>query len=103
MGDEFEVEDLGNLKYFLGMEIVRLREGIYVSKRKYTLDLLTETYILGFRLADTSIELNAKLRDTCDKVLIDRGKYRCLVGKLIYLSHIRLDISYAISTVSQFM
>ena len=47
MGDEFEIKDLGNLKYFRGMEVARSREGIYVSQRKYTLDLLTETGMMG--------------------------------------------------------
>ena len=42
MEDEFEIKDLGNLKYFLGMEIARFREGIFVSQRKYIIDLLTE-------------------------------------------------------------
>ncbi|KAA0057264.1 Retrovirus-related Pol polyprotein from transposon TNT 1-94 [Cucumis melo var. makuwa] len=40
MGDEFEIKELGNLKYFLGMEVARSKEGISVSQRKYTLDLL---------------------------------------------------------------
>ena len=43
MADEFEINDLGNLKYFLGMEVTRSREGIFVSQRKYTIDLLKET------------------------------------------------------------
>jgi Reverse transcriptase (RNA-dependent DNA polymerase) len=40
---EFEVKDLGQLKYFLGIEIVRLIKGIVLSRRKYDLDLLSET------------------------------------------------------------
>ncbi|TYK23127.1 Cysteine-rich RLK (receptor-like protein kinase) 8 [Cucumis melo var. makuwa] len=67
MGNEFEIKDLENLKYFLGMEVVRSKESISLSQRKYTLDLLTKT------------------------------------SKLIYLSHTRLDISFAVSVVSQFM
>ena len=40
MAKEFEVKELGALKYFLGMEVARSNEGISVSQRKYTLDLL---------------------------------------------------------------
>ncbi|KAA0042053.1 Retrovirus-related Pol polyprotein from transposon TNT 1-94 [Cucumis melo var. makuwa] len=103
MGDEFEIKDLGNLKYFLGMEVARSKEGISVSQRKYTLDLLTETGMLGCRPADTPIEFNCKLGNSDDQVPIDKEQYQRLVGKLIYLSHTRPDISFAVSVVSQFM
>ncbi|KAL0556854.1 hypothetical protein IC582_005371 [Cucumis melo] len=72
MGDEFEIKDLGNLKYFLGMEVVRSKEGIYVSQRKYTLDLLTKTDMLGCRPTDTPIEFNCKLGNSDDQVPIDK-------------------------------
>ncbi|KAA0066521.1 Retrovirus-related Pol polyprotein from transposon TNT 1-94 [Cucumis melo var. makuwa] len=103
MGDEFEIKDLGNLKYFLGMEVARSKEGIPVSQRKYTLDLLTEIGMLGCRPADTSIEFNCKLGNSDDQVPVDKEQYQRLVGKLIYLSHTRPDISFAVSVVSQFM
>ena len=45
MGLEFEIKGLRNLKYFLRIEIARSREGILVSQRKYTIDLLAETGI----------------------------------------------------------
>ncbi|GAA0147989.1 hypothetical protein LIER_36630 [Lithospermum erythrorhizon] len=50
MAREFEVKDLGMLKYFLGMEIARSKQGISVSQRKYTLDLLEETGKLDLSL-----------------------------------------------------
>ncbi|KAA0035576.1 reverse transcriptase [Cucumis melo var. makuwa] len=103
MGDEFEIKDLGNLKYFLGMEVSRSKKGIFVSQGKYTLDLLTETSMLGCHLADTSIEFNCKLENSDDQAPVDKEQYQRLVGNLIYLSHTRLDISFAVSVVSQFM
>ncbi|KAL0541009.1 hypothetical protein IC582_021036 [Cucumis melo] len=103
MGDEFGIKDLGNLKYFLEMEVARSKEGIFVSQRKYTLDLLTETGMLGCRPADTPIEFNCKLGNSDDQVPVDKEQYQRLVGKLIYLSHTRPDISFAVSVVGQFM
>ncbi|KAL0561776.1 hypothetical protein IC582_002217 [Cucumis melo] len=103
MGDEFEIKDLGNLKYFLGMEVDRSKEGISVSQRKYTIDLLTETGMLGCRPTDTPIEFNCRLVNSDDQVPVDKEQYQRLVGKLIYLSHTRPDISFAVSVVSQFM
>ncbi|KAA0050612.1 reverse transcriptase [Cucumis melo var. makuwa] len=82
MGDEFEIKDLGNLKYFLGMEVARSKEGISVSQRKYTLDLLTETGMLGCRPADTSIEFNCKLGNSDNQVPIDKEHQR-LVGSVV--------------------
>ncbi|TYK27697.1 putative mitochondrial protein [Cucumis melo var. makuwa] len=69
MGFEFEIKDLRNLKYFLKMEITRSREGILVSQRKYTFDLLTEIGLLGCRPADTPIEFNAKLENSGDRLV----------------------------------
>ena len=54
---EFEIKDLGNLKYFLGMEIARSRKGIFVSQRKYVLDLLKETRMLGCKPTHTPMDI----------------------------------------------
>ena len=56
LAKEFEIKDLGYLKYFLGMEVARSRKGIYVYQRKYVLDLLKETGMLGCKHADTPMD-----------------------------------------------
>ncbi|KAM7491063.1 hypothetical protein LguiA_033984 [Lonicera macranthoides] len=100
---EFEIKDLGDLRYFLGMEVARSKNGIVVSQRKYILDLLSETGMSGCKPSDTPIELGTKLGDVKDGVPVETGRYQRLVGKLIYLSHTRPDIAFAVSMVSQFM
>ena len=94
---------MGNLKHFLGIEFARSKEGIYVSQRRYILDLLEETRILGCKLSDTLIDHNHKLKINLDGVQIHKRIYERLISKLICLSHIRLDIAFAIGVMSQFM
>jgi hypothetical protein len=95
----FEVKDLGYLHYFLGIGVVYGAQGIYLSQRKYVLvDLLAETG----RPAPTPVEQNLRiLADSGESV--DKGRYQRLVGRLIYLSHTRPDIAYAVSIVSRYM
>nr|KYP53276.1 hypothetical protein KK1_024903 [Cajanus cajan] len=56
LATEFEIKDLESLKYFLGMEVARSKKGIVVSQRKYILDLLKETVMMGCRPAETPID-----------------------------------------------
>lgn len=98
---EFETRDLGQMKYFLGMEVARSKKGISVSQRKYVTDLLKETGMLGCKPSDTPIESGKKTSNVGEPV--DRERYQRLVGKLIYLSHTRPDIAFAVSVASQHM
>ena len=61
LANDFKIKDLGSLKYFLGMEFARSKSDILVNQRKYILDLLKETGLLGCRIAETPIEQNLKL------------------------------------------
>ncbi len=103
LAKDFEVKDLGILKYFLGMEFARSKEGLVVSQRKYVLDLLEETGLLGCKPAETPMESNLKLQPKSSGKHVDKERYQRLVGKLIYLSHTRPDIAFAVSVVSQLM
>jgi hypothetical protein len=98
--NEFDIKDLGKLSYFLGIEIAYSNKDLFLSKRKYTLNLLKE---LGAKPTNTPMETNTKLRLEEGELLADIGQYQRLVGKLIYLTVTRPDISFAVSMVSQFM
>ena len=56
LASDFEIKDLGGLKYFLGMEFSISKRGIFVSQRKYVLDLLSKTGLLGCKAVETLIE-----------------------------------------------
>lgn len=99
---DFEIKDLGFMRYFLCMEVAQSNNGLVVSQSKCILDLLKETGMSGCRPADTPMEPNVKLWGEGD-VLVDTGRYQRLVGKLIYLSHTRSDIAFSVSVISQFM
>ena len=98
---EFEVKYLGQMRYFLGIEVTRSKKGISISHRKYVLDLLIETDMLGCKPSD--IPIKARKRTKSDGIPVDREKYQRLVDRLIYLSHTRPDIAFAVSVVSQYM
>ncbi|CAN6720151.1 unnamed protein product [Malus baccata var. baccata] len=100
---EFDMKNLGDLKYSLGVEVARSSRGIFLSQRKYVLDLLKETGMLGCKPVDTPIVEKHYLGIYPDQEPVDKGRYQRLVGRLIYLSHTRPDIAYAVSVVSQFM
>ena len=100
LSKEFEIKDLGSLKYFLGIEVSRSKNGIFLSQRKYTLDLLKETGMSACQPIDTLIEEGLKLCVESNQIPVDKGRYQRLVGRLMYLAHTRPDLTYALSVVS---
>ncbi|XP_028105641.1 uncharacterized protein LOC114304706 [Camellia sinensis] len=77
LANEFEIKDLGSLKYFLGIEVARSKEGIFICQRKYMLDLLKETGMLGSKACecDTPLEPGLKLSEDQAGELVDRERY----------------------------
>jgi hypothetical protein len=103
LAKEFEMKTLGRLKYFLGIEVAHSKRGIFISQQKYIVDLLMETGKLACKPVGSPIDPNHKLGNVDEGAVVDKEIYQRLVGKLIYLSHTRPDIAFAVSVVSQFM
>jgi hypothetical protein len=94
---------LGLLKYFLGIEIAHSKRGLFISQRKYTLDLLKKTSKLECKPASTSIDSKVKLNIEYGKLLEDINQFQRLMEKFIYLTVTRSDISYLVSQISKLM
>ncbi|KAL9230729.1 hypothetical protein vseg_006043 [Gypsophila vaccaria] len=103
LGTCFHMKNLAVLKYFLGLEVSRSTEGIYIFQRKYVLDIISETGLLGSKPDATLIEQHHNLDKATGLVLDDADSYRRLVGRLVYLSVTRPDLSYAVHILSRFM
>jgi hypothetical protein len=72
LASEFEMKDRGELKYFLGIKVYRSKLDIFLSQRKYVLDLLVEIGMLDCKLVDTLIIQNHCLVEYLDQVSINR-------------------------------
>lgn len=99
LGSESGIKDLRVLKYFLVIEVTESKQGIFISHQKYVLDLVEEIWMLACKTHD-----RIESQNWWDPrgVLADKGRYRCSVGRLIFLSHTHHDIAY-FSVVSQFL
>ena len=97
LNDKFKLKDLGDLKYFLGLEVARSNTVIFVSQRKYALELLEEASFSGCKAATTPMEANLRLSKDEGEPLLDPTVYRRMIGKLLYLTITRLELCFAVN------
>ncbi|KAK1439791.1 hypothetical protein QVD17_05611 [Tagetes erecta] len=100
---KFSVKDLGPLKYFLGIEVAKTKDGMVLSQRKYILDILKDCGKLGCKPSSFPIEQGLKLDKGENEPCVDANQYRRLVGRLLYLQATRPDITYSVNVLSQFV
>ncbi|XP_031474726.1 uncharacterized mitochondrial protein AtMg00810-like [Nymphaea colorata] len=103
LSEHFKMKDLGIVKYFLGLELARSKKGIFLSQRKYTCDVLDEVGLINAKPVEVPMEHRKDLSVDGGELLKDPTAYRRLVGRLIYLTITRPDITFAVHTLSRYM
>eukprot|EP00253_Pinus_taeda_P029928 PITA_29928 len=103
MKEEFEITDMGFLRYFLGIEIDQNEKGIFISQARYVNQVLSRFNMQECKAAITPTVMGLKLSREDSSKDFDPSLYKSIVGSLMYLTATRPDIMYAVSLISRFM
>uniref|UniRef100_A0A803PAZ4 Reverse transcriptase Ty1/copia-type domain-containing protein n=1 Tax=Cannabis sativa TaxID=3483 RepID=A0A803PAZ4_CANSA len=93
----FSLKDLGQLHYFLGIEVFRNETGLYLSQRKYIAELLQKHNMANIKPSPTPMTAGSPLSIKDGEPLEKPSEYKSVIGALQYLSHTRPDISFVVN------
>jgi len=102
MQEEFEMSMMGELKFFLGIQVNQCKDGVYVHQTKYTNELLKK-----FKLEDCKV-MNIPMHPTCTLskedtgTKVDQKLYRGMIGSLLYLTASRPYILFSVCLCTRF-
>nr|AAX96296.1 retrotransposon protein, putative, unclassified [Oryza sativa Japonica Group]ABA91784.1 retrotransposon protein, putative, unclassified [Oryza sativa Japonica Group] len=102
MRREFEMSMMGELSYFLGLQIKQTPQGTFVHQTKYTKDLLRRFKMENCKPISTPIGSTAVLGPDEDGEAVDQKEYRSMIGSLLYLTASRPDIQFAVCLCARF-
>ncbi|XP_020245226.1 uncharacterized protein LOC109823362 [Asparagus officinalis] len=100
---EFEMTDIGEMSYFLGVEVSQSEKGIFISQKKYAKEIIRKFNMNNCKLIATPVEVRVKLRRDSPGISIDPTLYKSLVGSLRYLTITRPDIVFAVGLGRRYM
>ena len=100
---EFDMTDLGKMRYFLGLEVLQKSDGIFISKKKYALKVLNRFGMDKSNSVFNPIVPGCKLVKDEGGVKVDKTYYKQVVGSLMYLTATRPDLMFVVSIISRYM
>jgi hypothetical protein len=102
MQNEFEMSLLGELSFFLGLQIRQRNQGIFISQTKYIIEMLKRFEMEDCKPVITPMQTSCKLSIDDDSKSTDQRKYRSMIGSLLYVIASRLDVMQTFGQVARF-
>lgn len=102
MKKEFEMKNLGLMKFFLGIEVTKNDKGIFICQSRYAKDVLRRFRMINCSPVSTLVATSTKLGREENEMDFDTI-FKKVVGSLLYLIATRPDIMYGVSLISRFM
>ena len=93
---------MGELKFFLGLQIKQTKDGIFLNQEKYTKELLKKFGMEGCKSSKTPMSTSTKLDKDESGIAIDEKLYRGMIRSLLYLTASRPDIMYSVCLCARF-
>ncbi|GJR78820.1 putative ribonuclease H-like domain-containing protein [Tanacetum coccineum] len=102
MKDKFQMSSMGELTFFLGLQVQQRKKGIFISQDKYVHEILRKFNYTDVKSASTPTDLEKPLVKDADADDVDEHLYRSMIGSLMYLTASRPDIMFAVCACARF-
>nr|GEU61107.1 putative ribonuclease H-like domain-containing protein [Tanacetum cinerariifolium] len=96
MHDKFQMSSMGELSFFLGLQVKQKSDGVFISQDKYVVEILKKFNFVTMKTASTPMESNKTLIKDEESKDVDVHLYRLMIGSLMYLTSSRPDITFAV-------
>ncbi|GJV48713.1 putative ribonuclease H-like domain-containing protein, partial [Tanacetum coccineum] len=102
MHEKFQMSSMGELTFFLGLQVQQKKDGIFISQDKYVGEILKKFGFTEVKTASTPIETQKPLLKDEDGEEVDVHMYRSMIGSLMYLTSSRPDIMFAVCACARY-
>jgi len=102
MANEFEMSMIGELSYFLGLQIKQMKNGTFVSQGKYIKDMNKKFGWQEAKPMSTSMGTNDQLGSDASGNMVDQNLYRSMIGSLLYVTASRPDVMFSVCKYARY-
>jgi hypothetical protein len=102
MESEFQMSVMGELTFFLGIQVKQTKQGTFVHQAKYTKDLMKKFNMAELKSVSTLMSSAASLDSDEDGEAVDQREFRSMIGSLMYLTATQLDIQFIVGLCARF-